>query len=138
MNDRRHTAIHEAGHAVIGRVVTMACGGATIVADDESAGHSVTADPYAVLAAWEAREKWRPSSSVWVGRILAYMAGAEAEEVILGGCQGGDGDDRRWITDMLYEIAPRTSTMPGKPASAEPHANSCTGTVPTSRRSPGC
>lgn len=41
--DLHRTAIHEAGHAVIGRAMTMACGGATIVADDESAGHSVTA-----------------------------------------------------------------------------------------------
>ncbi|TNC16422.1 hypothetical protein FF100_04030 [Methylobacterium terricola] len=106
MSELHRTAIHEAGHGVIGRAVTMACGGATIVADDESAGYSITADPYAVLAAWETREKWRPPSSVWVGRILAYMAGAEAEEVILGDCQGGDGDDRRWITGMLYEIAP--------------------------------
>jgi hypothetical protein len=29
LNDLRHTAIHEAGHAVIGRVLGMTCGHAT-------------------------------------------------------------------------------------------------------------
>jgi hypothetical protein len=28
LNDPRHTATHEAGHAVIARVLTLACGGA--------------------------------------------------------------------------------------------------------------
>jgi hypothetical protein len=27
LNDLRHTALHEAGHAVIGRVLTLVCGG---------------------------------------------------------------------------------------------------------------
>jgi hypothetical protein len=40
-------AIHEAGHAVIGRVLTLVCGHATIVVDHEAGelGHSITADP---------------------------------------------------------------------------------------------
>jgi hypothetical protein len=30
VNDFRRTATHEAGHALIGRVLTLLCGGATI------------------------------------------------------------------------------------------------------------
>jgi hypothetical protein len=40
----RATAYHEAGHAVIGRVLGMTCGGVTIVPDyeDRAAGHALT------------------------------------------------------------------------------------------------
>ncbi|MGY4311099.1 thermonuclease family protein [Bradyrhizobium sp. JR3.5] len=46
LNDPRHTATHEAGHAVIGRVLTLLCGGAIIAADHEAgeAGHAITED----------------------------------------------------------------------------------------------
>ncbi|TXN41553.1 hypothetical protein FV232_04700 [Methylobacterium sp. WL30] len=111
MNDRRHTAIYEDGHAVIGRVLTMACGWATIKADDDSAGHSITADPSLILFEWDRRGKWRGTASkgmrsVFVGRILTFMAGTEAETAILGSSQGGDAEDRCQITLMLYEIEP--------------------------------
>lgn len=102
---RRHIAIHEAGHAVIGRVVTMLCGGASIVADEDSAGHSITADPYAVMMKWEEREKWRGPASVWRGHIICTAAGAEAENEIMGDHLGGDGDDRYQIALMLGAIA---------------------------------
>jgi len=36
--DALHTAFHEAGHAVIGRVLGMACGQVTIVPDHDSLG----------------------------------------------------------------------------------------------------
>lgn len=101
----RFTAIHEAGHAVVGRAVTMLCGGASIVADEDSAGHSITADPYDVIAKWEEREKWREPASVYRGRIITLAAGAEAEVEILGDHYGGDGDDRYRIALMLDEIA---------------------------------
>lgn len=111
MNDRHHTAIHEAGHAVIGRALTMLCGGATIRVDEEAgeAGHAITEDPFQIMAAWEEREKWREFGSVWTGRILTFMAGAEAEREILGGCQGEDGetdgDDRYQIALMFHDSA---------------------------------
>lgn len=110
MNDRRRTAIHEAGHAVVGRILTMLCGGASIRPDEEAgeAGHAITADPYAVTAAWEQREKWRNFGTVWTGRILTVMAGAEAEIEILGSSEGGDGDDRYQITLMLHESLDET------------------------------
>jgi hypothetical protein len=42
-------AVHEAGHAVIGRVTGMSCGKATIIADHDSAGHAVVKDPWQTL-----------------------------------------------------------------------------------------
>lgn len=92
--DPRHTAIHEAAHAVIGRAMTMACGHATIVADEDSSGHTITSDPYSVMWEWEKIGKYRDIESVYRGRIMSFLAGAVAEEVILGECQGGDGDDQ--------------------------------------------
>ncbi len=104
-NDRRHTAIHEPGHAVIGRVLTLACGGVTIQPDhvEMTAGWSETPDPYRCLAEWEQRGHVRyVENAVWHARIISYMAGAEAEILILGATQGGDGDDRYQI-EMMAE-----------------------------------
>lgn len=102
---RDHTAIHEAGHAVIGRVLGMLCGGATIVRSPEEgeAGHAITEDPYGTLDYWGATlRKYRADEmrSIICGRIITVMAGAEAEAEILGKCRGGDGNDRRQITQM--------------------------------------
>ena len=46
VDDLLHIAVHEAGHAVIGRVLGMECGPVTIVPDDDSLGHSITFDPW--------------------------------------------------------------------------------------------
>jgi ATP-dependent Zn protease len=104
MTDRRHTAIHEAAHAVIGRALGLTCGDATIAADEATgeAGFSICADPLEIAGHWDQRERYRDLSLIFRGRILAYMAGAEAERIILGDCQGGDGDDRRQI-EMMAE-----------------------------------
>ncbi|MDO9416219.1 hypothetical protein [Pararhizobium sp.] len=102
--DQRHLSIHEAGHAVVGRALGMACGHVTIVKDDDSAGHSITDDPYFILQAWEDAGRYRDFSSVMTGRIMAYMAGAEAETVILGFSRGGDGDDREQAMLMAEDM----------------------------------
>jgi ATP-dependent Zn protease len=103
-NERRHTAIHESAHAVIGRALGLTCGSATIAADEETgeAGFSICADPLEIAGHWDQRERYRDLSLIFRGRILAYMAGSEAERIILGECQGGDGDDRRQI-EMMAE-----------------------------------
>jgi len=46
----RPTAVHEAGHAVVGRVLGLPCREATIVANVNlrEAGYSITANPYEV------------------------------------------------------------------------------------------
>src|SRR5271154_97309 len=115
LRGRSSVAIHEAGHAVIARILKLECGGASIDADADSAGHSIISDPLETLGIWEERERdggdlppdsgTRPHgtySSVLRARILAYMAGRAAEEEIIpetapNGC---DEDDRQ-ISFML-------------------------------------
>ena len=100
-SQKAKTAIHEAGHAVIGRVTGMVCGGASIVKDNGSVGHAICEDEWAALHKWKAQGKFRDLHSIFVGRIMAYMAGAEAEVELGGNRPTGDGDDRREITLMF-------------------------------------
>lgn len=101
---REATAYHEAGHAVIGRILGLRCGHVTIVADEDSSGHAIAGTPEETYADWEREGKLRDLNSALVGRILAHMAGAEAEVALLGKCRGGDGDDRREIALMLATV----------------------------------
>ena len=103
-NDRQHTAIHEAGHAVISRVLGLPSGGTTIRSDGDSAGHGIVPDPYAIQARWELEGKHREFATVMRARILSYMAGREAEKECLGICAGGDDNDRYQIDLMLADI----------------------------------
>jgi hypothetical protein len=113
----RVTAIHEAGHAVIGRVLTLPCGSATIKVDHDegSAGHNITVDPYFCIYEWQRRGKVRTDDAVWHARIISYMAGAEAEREILGRCRGGDGDDRYQIALMAEELSRGTDWTKREP-----------------------
>jgi hypothetical protein len=100
------TAIHEAGHAVIGRILLgMICGGASIVGDGDRAGHAVTGDPWAICRQWYERGKFRHPHSGFVGRIMTCMAGAEAAVELAGSLHGqtGDGEDRYQIALMFEE-----------------------------------
>lgn len=107
LNNPRAVAIHEAGHIVIACILGLQIGQVTIVVDEESAGHGIIADPMETYSAWDIRSKrefdagrapkLRNFSSAYVGTIIARMAGAEAEDVIIGHCEGGDGQDRREI-----------------------------------------
>jgi ATP-dependent Zn protease len=80
----RHTAHHEAGHAVVGRVLGLTCGGVTIVPnyDEMTAGVSVT-QVETSISDWEARGRWR-FESMYRASIFILMAGREAEIVCLG------------------------------------------------------
>jgi hypothetical protein len=115
----RATAIHEAGHAVVARVLGLVCGDATIIPDygdatiipdyeEGSAGCAIVHDPWATVAKWdrEIERYWqrgvlpprsRDARSAFRGFIITKMAGAEAEMEFLGGCAGGDDHDRREI-----------------------------------------
>lgn len=102
------TAYHEAGHAVIGRVLTLPCGGATIKADydDGKAGHAITEDPHVCIEEWSKRFRVRDNQeAVWHARIMTYMAGAEAEMELLGSSAIGDGNDRYQIAMMAEELS---------------------------------
>ncbi len=100
------TAHHEAGHAVIARVLNLPCGLATIIPDNDSAGHSITGDAWDAVARWDSFGRWRDVDVAYRARIIAFMAGAEAEVECLGACQGGDGDDRWQVTLMLDSLLP--------------------------------
>ena len=97
------TACHEAGHAVVGRALGQACGPTTIEHDWEwsETFHGITADPWTTISAWGAIGRRRHYDTIMHGRIMAYMAGAEAEEVLVGDFAGSDGEDRRQIALML-------------------------------------
>ena len=104
--DSQRTAYHEAGHATIGRVLTLKCGGATIKPNlkEMTAGKTITFDENDCDTAWRERGKWRPEKSLWRGRIIAFMAGAEAEIEFFGHCDGRDGHDRNQIALMAEEL----------------------------------
>src|SRR4051794_25458343 len=117
-NELSRTAYHEAGHAVIGRVLGLTCGQATIriVEDEGEAGHPIIADPHRTAWDWNQKFmadqervspslKYRELRSAFRATILARMAGAEAEVVFLGQCQGGDEDDRLQIDMMAASYA---------------------------------
>ncbi len=105
MSDRYHIAIHEAGHAVIGRAMTMVCGGATIVPNDdlEADGNAVVADADAAIRQWEMREKFRDHTSAVRGRIITVQSGHEAEAEILGVATSNDEDDCECAEAMIED-----------------------------------
>ena len=98
------TAYHEAGHAVIGRVLGLSCGDATAEPDHDSAGHAITHDQWVTWRDWEERGKWRDLSSVVLARVISFMAGVESENELLGRNEGGDGDDRFQVRLMASEL----------------------------------
>jgi hypothetical protein len=108
--ERKTTAVHEAAHAAIGRVLTLKCGGATIKPDyDEvTAGTAHTYDQWCCIDEWANRGRVRNVHAALHARIITVMAGAEAEREMLGRCSGGDGDDRYQIELMALELAPST------------------------------
>jgi hypothetical protein len=89
-----HTAVHEASHATVARVLTLACGGTTIVPDAESLGFCAIADPLDIEAAWWMRGKVRGPDAAWHGHIIALMAGAEGEAMVFGSLRCSDSYDR--------------------------------------------
>ena len=73
---RKATAYHEASHAVIGRVLTCVCGGATIKPNYKE-GTSGNANARAGDYEWERRGKMRGTMAVYHAQIMVKMAGAE-------------------------------------------------------------
>jgi hypothetical protein len=83
---RTQAAYHEAGHATIGRVLTLVCGEASIKRNTKlnEAGYSVCYSPYACATEWSMRGKFRGPKAVWHARIIHCMAGDIAVRELLG------------------------------------------------------
>jgi hypothetical protein len=98
---RTEAAYHEAGHATIGRVLTLVCGEASIKRNSKlnRAGYSVCYSPYACAREWSFRGKVRGPKAVWHARIIHCMAGDMAVRELLG--DGPLFNDWEEITLML-------------------------------------
>ena len=103
--DRRHRelvrfATHEAGHAVIARVLTMVGFSATIKSDvgrdgSPMSAHTAMEHPWGCEREWQLRGKVRSANAKFHASIIADMAGREAEVEILGARRSGRGTDSR-------------------------------------------
>ena len=108
---RRATACHEAGHAVIGRMVGLPCGKVTIVGDDQhELGHAIVVDP---IRTWERGDG--PRRPLVEASCISLYSGAEAERVILGvaGDAAGDGPDCSKATSLIMIIGVRGASYVG-------------------------
>jgi hypothetical protein len=99
--DLKATAYHEAGHAVIGRVLGVSDGRVTIRPDYNtgSAGREFGATPSEICAKYPERDH----NAVIRAWIISVMAGAETEAALLGRVALGDGGDRKQIGLMMEE-----------------------------------
>jgi ATP-dependent Zn protease len=96
LSKKRVAAHHEAGHAVIARVLTLAPQRATIRPSKGLNGYCDIRDPYANCPqGW--LERGHPDAEAHAD-IMATMAGAEAEKELLNSLStSNDGMDRRII-----------------------------------------
>ena len=107
--DRTATAYHEAGHAVIARVLGLPCGRVTIVgADEDELGHAVVGDP---IRTWERGDG--PRRPLVEASCISLYAGVEAERVILGQQDSGDDFDSDKATSLIKIIGVRGASYVG-------------------------
>ena len=99
----RRVAVHEAGHAVIGRVLGLECGQVFVDAEILLVISSTASRRSREFRAATPR-RHRPIDMIERYQIIGSMAGAEAEVAILGDCDGGDAADRRDIGHMLEDL----------------------------------
>src|ERR1051326_278687 len=100
------TAIHEAGHAVIGRVLEFRCGKSSIRVRGKTSGYSMIPEPLQAVGDWENRwaKYHRDLDAAYRARIMIQMAGRAAEEECVGDCPGGDGDDQYRVAGMIVDL----------------------------------
>lgn len=113
INEARSIAIHEAGHAVVGRVLTLSCGSLSIIENASSRGRSRIRHYDDAAYEWIKRGKWRGRSkmatlAVMHAMIITMMAGVEAEKIITGRAIEADhgrvdGDDGQ-IIEMASDL----------------------------------
>jgi hypothetical protein len=92
-----HDAVHEAGHAVIARALGLTTGYANFLPDcEETSADALIFDALLALR-WNRLhpERKGDDAEFWHGKIIARLAGAEAEREIIGSSLGEDDDDHR-------------------------------------------
>src|SRR3974390_1890577 len=72
--DEIHAAVHEAGHATLGRVLGLPSGAATIVPNDGYDGHAMIGELMAIARHWGCNDRRRSMIRVISGTILAKAA----------------------------------------------------------------
>jgi ATP-dependent Zn protease len=106
---RDHIAFHEAGHAVVGRVLTLPCKGASIVANHRSYGRSVVVHYEICEEEWAERGKRRGTArnrqrAALDAAIMTAMAGVEAEVEFFVASLDGSGDaDMAQIEEWSFD-----------------------------------
>ena len=132
MQRKTYTAHHEAGHAVIGRVLGLVCGSVTIVPDAVGFGCVTSKSPLATLDEWDARGRSRFNGgdlrSVYRAYIMELMVGREAAELCCGpgGDFIGDGDDIRQIETLIhhtYDLDLSYFGLPGRNSNGDFNLN---------------
>jgi hypothetical protein len=98
-------AVHEAGHAIIGRVLDMTGAAVSICGPKDFAQSAVKTEIQTTQQRWNYRGRFRNRACVEHARILTFMAGSEAESMFCGGASNYDCDDRWQIAMMIHEEA---------------------------------
>jgi hypothetical protein len=99
---RRHAPIHEAGHAIIARILGIPCGIVTIIPDGKgTVGKFEFAMPNVCRRLWAREGYVRPHWYANDAVVIALLAGVIAEQEILGDICGGDAGDRKIIAGLV-------------------------------------
>lgn len=109
VDPRYVTAIHEAGHAVISRVLGLPCGEVTIESDDDQElGYAAVDDPG---RDWQRGDG--PRRPLIEASCVGLYAGAEAERIIVGNTVAGDGPDCSKATSLISIVGVRGAVFVG-------------------------
>jgi ATP-dependent Zn protease len=95
---KRRIAVHEAGHAVIGRALGIPVRQVTILENEDARGHAEISDP---IATWQRGDG--PRAKLANSFVVMLFAGGEAERVLLRGPSELDGNDCQRATACLAE-----------------------------------
>lgn len=110
------TAYHEAGHAVVARVLGIPVNVVTVTANDKSLGHVVFGETPMQMhlrlckAGGDLKDRAESEWTAWRAHIRAIMAGREAEKEVLGFHHDDKSDrhDRRQILRLATWMGYRT------------------------------
>ena len=98
----KRTAYHEAGHAVCGRTLGLASGGATI--EPDGVGHAMVAGHHTIHDDFIASGGYRDFLSSVFLKLQVCLAGPEAERIAFGDCDAR-GDMRMIELCRRYSIS---------------------------------